>query len=228
MRCMASTSDPAVVDLLSRVDALWGPVVRRLGRPPAEVPAGQRAKWWADTVSRFAAVLSATPRFAGKFADLLPLQDGVGAAVQSLVVLGVAHEHGLTAPQGPDRAERIALLAQVLLDRPLTAGEVEPLLGKGIGVYVDEAFGPPEARSGAAGVVKTLLRVAGTLGRISDLLDDRPKGGRFFRLISAVPVIGVVGGYLAEHEGLREAAKETQRRLKAAEPPAAAPGASEV
>ncbi|MBM9475075.1 hypothetical protein JL107_01320 [Nakamurella flavida] len=219
---MAPISDPAVVDLLSRVDALWGPVVRRLGRPPEELPAGQRAKWWADTVSRFAAVVSATPRFAGKFADLLPLQDGVGAAVQSLVVLGVAHEHGLTGPTGRDRAERVALLAQVLLDKPLTADEVESLQGKGLGVYVEEAFGPAEDRSGASGVVKTVLRVAGTLGRVGDLLDDRPKGGRLARLVSIVPVVGVVGGYLAEHEGLRKAAKETQRRLKADPPRASA------
>src|SRR5919107_1968967 len=104
-------SDAVVVDVLRRVDRLTAPLVRRLGRPPA-LPQAEREQWWADRVSRVAAGVSATPRFAGRLADLLPLQNTVGSAVQALVVLGVAPEHGLTG-----QGDRGALLAPGLLDR---------------------------------------------------------------------------------------------------------------
>lgn len=201
-----------MVDLLSRVDRLWAPIVRWLGRAPEELPSGRRAKWWADTVSRYAAAVAATPRFAGKFADLVPLQDTVGVAMQSLVVLGVARENGLTDVDG-DRAERIALLSRVLLGRPTTAAVVQPLLDQGIGVYVDDVLGPAEERSGKAGVIKILMRVAGTFGRIDELVGARPKGGRFMRLVSMVPVVGVVGGYFAEQKALHKAASAAQKDL---------------
>src|SRR5918998_4140468 len=108
-------SDAVVVDVLRRVDRLTVPLVRRLGRPP-ELPQAEREEWWADRVSRVAAGVSAVPRFAGKLADLLPLQNTVGTAVQSVVVLGVAGEHG-----GKDPAARVSLLTRVLLRRDLTA-----------------------------------------------------------------------------------------------------------
>ena len=98
-------SDAVVVDVLRRVDRLTAPLVRRLGRPPA-LPQAEREQWWADRVSRVAAGVSAAPRFAGKLADLLPLQNTVGSAVQAVVVGGVATEHGVEAP-----AERVSLLA---------------------------------------------------------------------------------------------------------------------
>ena len=83
----APISDAVVVDVLRRVDRLATPLVagwaarRRARRPSATA-------WWADQVSRVAAGFAAAPRFAGKLADLLPLQNTVGTAVQSVVVLG--------------------------------------------------------------------------------------------------------------------------------------------
>ncbi len=193
-------SDAAVVDVLRRVDRLTSPLVRRLGRPPA-LPQAERDQWWADQVSRIAAVLSAAPRFAGKVADLLPLQNTVGTAVQSIVVLGVAGEHGVTDP-----AERVSLLSRVLLDRDLSPEAVGPLLTKSRGTYRGEAFGAPEERKGVLGPVRTVWRVARLLARIDDALDSRPKGKLRHRALSNIPVVGVVGGYSAEREGLRKAA----------------------
>jgi hypothetical protein len=189
-------SDAVVVDVLRRVDRLCAPLVRRLGRPPA-LPQAERDEWWADRASSVAAGVSAAPRFAGKLADLLPLQNAVGTAVQSLVVLGVAAEHGVTAP-----AARISLLTRVLLDRNLSPEQVEPFLQRAKGTYVDEALG---AR-GERGAIRTLWRVARLLGRIDDALDARPKGRWGARLLSNLPVVGVAGGYAAEREGLRRAA----------------------
>ena len=90
-------SDAVVVDVLRRVDRLLTPLVERLGRPP-QLPQEERDQWWADRASRVAAGVAAAPRFAGKLADLLPLQNTVGTAVQSVVVLGVAAERYVDAP----------------------------------------------------------------------------------------------------------------------------------
>src|SRR3954454_19572218 len=91
---MAPISDAVVVDVLRRIDRLAGPGVRRLGRPPSR-PQDRRGAWWAGRVSLVAAGVAAAPRFLGRMADLLPLQNTVGTAVQSLIVLGVAGEHGV-------------------------------------------------------------------------------------------------------------------------------------
>ncbi|MCO7219796.1 hypothetical protein [Klenkia sp. PcliD-1-E] len=203
-------SDAVVVDVLRRVDRLWAPVVARLDRPPT-MPAAQRADWWAGTVARVVAVGSAAPRFAGKLADLLPLQNGIGAGMQVLVVLGVAAGHDVDDP-----AERVALLARVLLDRPLTPEQVTPLLDRQKGAYADEVLGEKDRRRGAAGAARTLWRVARTLGRVDDALDARPKGRLGARALSNLPVVGVLGGYRAERVALRRAAQEADAVLTGA------------
>jgi hypothetical protein len=203
-------SDAVVVDVLRRVDRLTAPLVRRLGRPPA-LPQAEREQWWADRVSRVAAGVSAAPRFAGKLADLLPLQNTVGSAVQAVVVGGVATEHGVEAP-----AERVSLLARVLLDRDLPAARVEPLLQRAPGAYAEEAFGAREGRTGLWGGLRTIWRVARLLGRIDDTLDARPKGKLRHRFLANLPVVGVVGGYAAEREALRRAAAAAAAALAGA------------
>ncbi len=196
-------SDAVVVDVLRRVDRLTAPLVQRLGRPP-ELPAGQRDDWWADRVSRVAAAAGGLPRLAGRLADLLPLQNTVGTAVQSLVVLGVAGEHGVTDP-----AERVSLLARVLLARDLPPERVRPLLERVRGAYTETALGAREDRAGLAGAARTVWRAARLLGRIDEALDARPKGRLGARALSQLPVVGVIGGYAAEREALRRAARMT-------------------
>src|SRR4051812_50001129 len=93
-------SDAVVVDVLRRVDILTAPVLRRVGRPPA-LPQADRDQWWAHRVSRVVAVLSAAPRFAGKLADLFPLQNTVGTAVQAGRGLRGAGGHGGQDPPPP-------------------------------------------------------------------------------------------------------------------------------
>src|SRR3954451_19099932 len=132
---MAEISDAVVVDALRRVDRASSPLVRRLGRPPA-LSQDERDAWWADRVSQVGAGFAAAPRFLGRLADVLPLQNTVGTAVQSLAVLGVGGEPGVPAP-----AERVSLLARVLLDRDLPPAKVRPLLPHAAGTYRDEALG---------------------------------------------------------------------------------------
>jgi hypothetical protein len=161
-------SDAVVVDVLRRVDRLTGPLAQRLGRPP-EMPPEARVDWWAQRVSRVAAAAGGLPRVAGRLADLLPLQNTVGTAVQSLVVLGVAGEHGVTDP-----AERVSLMSQVLLARDLPPERVRPLLERVRGSYAETAFGARGERAGLAGAARTVWRAAQLLGRIDDALDRRP------------------------------------------------------
>jgi hypothetical protein len=187
-------SDAVIVDVLRRVDRLVTPLVSRLGRPPA-LSQAERDRWWAARVSLVGAGISAAPRFLGKVADLLPLQNTVATAVQSVVVLGVAGEHGVTDP-----AARVSLLSRVLLDRDLPAERVEPLLVRAKGTYREDAFGA------GSGPVRTLWRTSRLLSRIDGALDARPKGRLHHRALANLPVVGVVGGYAAEREGLRKAA----------------------
>ncbi len=202
-------SDAVVVDVFRRVDRLLTPLVERLGRPPS-LPQADRDQWWAEQVSRLAAGVAAAPRFAGKIADLLPLQNAVGTAVQSTVVLGVAGERDVDDP-----AERVSLLARVLLDRDLPAARVRPLLDRAKGTYLEDALGSREDRSGVSGTARALWRAARLLSRIDDALDARPKGGLLARALSNLPVVGVMGGYVAEREGLRRAAARTAALLGA-------------
>jgi hypothetical protein len=200
----APLSDAVVVDALRRVDRLLSPAVGRLGRPPA-LPLEDRDGWWADRLPRVAAGVSAAPRFLGRLADLLPLQNTVGTAVQSLVVLGVAREHGVTDP-----AERVSLLARVLLDRDLSPEQVEPLLVRMKGTYREDALGSP----GSRGPLRTIWRVSRILARIDESLDARPKGRLHHRALANLPVVGVFGGYAAEREGLRRAASRAAAVLE--------------
>jgi hypothetical protein len=199
---MAALSDAVVVDVLRRVDRLVTPLADRLGRPPA-LPQDERDRWWADRVTRVVAGASALPRLAGKLVDLLPVRNALGAAVQSLVVLGVAGERGVRSP-----AERVALLARVLVDRPLTAGEVEPLLEKTAGRYREEVFGAK-----GTGVARRLWSTARLLSRIDETLDARPKGRLGARFLANLPVVGVAGGYFSERIALRKAASKAAEVL---------------
>jgi hypothetical protein len=199
---MAPISDAVVVDVLRRVDRLATPGVRRLRRPP-DLPPAQRDAWWAERVAMVAAAVAAAPRFAGKLADLLPLQNTVATAVQSLVVLGVAGEHGVTDP-----AERVSLLAGVLLDRDMPPEKIRPLMTHATGTYRDEALGAKRRP------LRIIWRLSRLLGRIDDLLDVRPKGRLHHRALSNLPVVGVFGGYAAEREGLRRAALRAAQSLE--------------
>lgn len=199
---MAPLSDAVVVDVLRRVDRLVTPLADRLGRPP-ELPQAERDRWWGDRVSRVAAGASALPRFAGKLVDLLPVRNALGAAVQSVVVLGVAGEHGVRAP-----AERVRLLAEVLLDRPLTTDQVETLLQGSGRTYREEAFG-----GSGKGIARRLWGTARLLSRIDETLDARPKGRLGARFLANLPVFGLAGGYLAERIALRRAAAEAAKVL---------------
>jgi hypothetical protein len=55
--------------------------------------------------------------------------------------------------------------------------------------------------------------VARLLSRIDGALDERPKGKLRHRALANLPVVGVLGGYAAEREGLRRAAGQAGTAL---------------
>ena len=128
-------------------------------------PLAGRDQWWAVQVPVVAAGVAAAPRFLGRLADLLPLQNTVGTAVQSLVVLGVAAEHDVEAP-----AERVSLLARVLLagtSRPNVSSRCSPARAEPTGRtrWVAPASAAPCARSGAPPGCSAASTTPSTRGR---------------------------------------------------------------
>jgi hypothetical protein len=128
-----------------------------------------------------------------------------------LVLSAIAAEHGVH-----DRADRVRLLARVLFDRTLppevASGEVggsaaeedartEELSGELDAARRERGRPTPKA------VIRTVWRMARTLWEIDSELDKRPQGRFYHEWLSAVPVVGIVGGYLGERSALRRVAK---------------------
>ena len=87
----------------------------------AEQPESKRVEWWLRRIAIGAALAAAAPRFVGALADRIPLQAALGASAAGLAVCAVARERGTVAP-----ADWVPLLARVLFDRDLTAGQPPP------------------------------------------------------------------------------------------------------
>ncbi len=173
----------------------------------------ERVEWWVGQVGTLVAFVAATPRFFGVLADRLPVQDVFGAAAQGLVVCAVAREHGVD-----DEQEWVRLLGRVLLDRDLSPAVQAGAARVGAeqlteddeirAVAAREAGGP--VRRGAA----TVWQLARKLLALQTLFDRRPRGSLPFRALAKVPVVGLVGGFLDERGGVRQAAEETVALLR--------------
>jgi len=179
----------------------------------AEQPVSRRVDWWVTRIGVSAGLAAAAPRFAGALADRVPLQAALGASAAGLAVCAVAREHGVLAPR-----DWVPLLAKVLLDRDLTPqqGAVPPPEEAETELTADD-----QDRSSLIGALgRGAQNAAGTLWRLSraflelqQLLDERPRGSFFARVVGKLPVVGVAGGWLDERGGIRKAARETQQLL---------------
>ncbi|MEU4601594.1 hypothetical protein AB0F43_01320 [Kribbella sp. NPDC023972] len=83
------------------------------------LPLAERCDWWVERLGGFAAVVAGLPRISGAAADRLPIKDTLGAAVQAMVIGAVCREYGVEA-----HADRTAVIARVLTDRPITPDDV--------------------------------------------------------------------------------------------------------
>ena len=195
-------SDAVVVDALRRVDRLLSPAVTRLGRAPA-LPQDERDRWWADQV--------VARRGRGVGRAPVPGQAGRPAAVAE------HRRHGRAVPRRPRRRPgarhhrpgRAGVPAGAGAARPRPAGRPGRAAAGAREGHLPRGrprrTGPARRRPAPCGGPSRLL------GRIDDALDARPKGKLRHRALSNLPVVGVVGGYAAEQEGLRRAARPRGR-----------------
>ncbi|MGW0041288.1 hypothetical protein [Rhodococcus sp. NPDC003348] len=158
----------------------------------------RRARWWLTRLGLLNTVVVAFPGVLGPVAKKLPLQDLLGFANQTLVLIAVARELGVT-----DRTAQVDLLASVLCNREIDA---RTLLSR------EEQDRPEESRGwrplAALGGMWSTARV---LRAIPDELHKRPQPSRPWRALGNLPLVGAIADYLGERGALFDAAVQGKR-----------------
>ncbi|TCO23425.1 hypothetical protein EV652_109251 [Kribbella steppae] len=168
------------------------------------LPLAKRCDWWVERLGGFAAVVAGLPRISGAAADYLPLKDTLGASVQAMVIGAVCREYGVEA-----HADRTAVIARVLTDRPITPDEVlkyDDPTEAGEDVAKQLGLGDESDRAGLSQGIRLVWRISKLFGGLGEVFDDRPRGSIGARFIGRLPAIGVVGGFFDERKGIRKAA----------------------
>lgn len=159
--------------------------------------ANGRSRWWVIPVGAVSTVVVAWPGALGFVARLLPLQTYLGFANQTIVVVGVAGEHGVD--QLP---EQIDLVARVLARRQIDA---RALLGGAPGfqdlVPVRETAN--RVRGGVRSAFGAARDVLHTVKSARSALEARPRSAAPFDMLGRLPVVGAVAGYVGEFATLR-------------------------
>ncbi|AQA22200.1 hypothetical protein BTZ20_4401 [Rhodococcus sp. MTM3W5.2] len=158
----------------------------------------RRARWWVTRLGALNTIAVAFPGVFGPLVRRLPIQDLLAFANQTLVLVAVARELGVT-----DRSAQVDLLASVLCRRQTDA---RTLLA-----HPDAT--PPEAGSswrpfallGAMWTTSRMLRA------IPDELGKRPRPGQPYRTLGKLPLVGAVADYFGERGALARAAAQGQR-----------------
>lgn len=174
-----------------------------------------RDEWWVGRVGRFTSVIASIPGIGGALARRLPVSDILGLAAQGLVLCAIAGEHGVTG-----RDDQVRLLASALFGRevdPSGHGDPHaPEVDRQAGELTEGLRGrhAPDGHDGAHGsdgrlraLARAVWRMGRTLFSLSDELERRPQGGRGWRLLANLPVVGAVANYKSERSGLRRAAR---------------------
>ncbi|WP_019200386.1 hypothetical protein [Tsukamurella sp. 1534] len=151
-----------------------------------------RSRWWVLPVGAVTTVAVAWPSALGFIARVLPLQPYLGFANQTIVVVGVAGEHGV------DRLpEQIDLVARVLARRHIDARQ---LLGANPGfedlVPVRETAN--RVRGGVRSAIGAVRDTIHTVKSARTALDARPRPAAAFDTLGKLPVIGAISTYLGE------------------------------
>jgi hypothetical protein len=169
------------------------------------LPLAQRCDWWVDRLGGFAAVVAGLPRLSGVTADVLPVKDTLGAAVQAMVVGAICREYGVEA-----HADRTAVIARVLTTRPITPDQVlqyDDPTAAGQDVARQLGLGEPHEGAGLRQGVRLVWRISKLFGGLGEVFEDRPRGSLGARAVGKVPGIGLVGGFFDERKGIRKAAR---------------------
>ncbi|TQF73843.1 hypothetical protein FK531_03940 [Rhodococcus spelaei] len=160
----------------------------------------RRARWWLTRLGLLNTIVVAFPGVLGPLAKRLPLQDLLGFANQTLVLVAVARELGVT-----DRSAQVDMLAAVLCKRSTDARTL----------LAQERAGEPSDESAAGwrplAMLGGLWRTARTLRAIPDELHKRPQPSRPYQVLGHVPFLGAVADYLGERGALFDAAVQGRR-----------------
>lgn len=157
----------------------------------------RRARWWVTRLGLLNTIVVAFPGVLGPVAKRLPLQDLLGFANQTLVLIAVARELGVT-----DRGAQVDLLASVLCRREIDARTL-------LAVDHSEQSSPAGWRPLAA--LGGLWATARVLRAIPDELHKRPQPGQPWRTLGRLPLVGALADYLGERDALVAAAVQGKR-----------------
>ncbi|MFD4291908.1 hypothetical protein ACFWPA_04380 [Rhodococcus sp. NPDC058505] len=158
----------------------------------------RRARWWLTRLGLLNTIVVAFPGVLGPVAKRLPLQDLLGFANQTLVLIAVARELGVT-----DRTAQVELLASVLCRREIDA---RTLLTADQRERDEEPRGwrPLAALGGMWQTARVLRAIPGELQR-------RPQPSRPWRALGHLPLVGAIADYLGERGALFDAAVQGKR-----------------
>jgi hypothetical protein len=168
------------------------------------LPLAERCDWWVERLGGFAAIVAGLPRISGAAADRLPIKDTLGAAVQAMVIGAVCREYGVDA-----HADRTAVIARVLTDRPITPDDVleyDDPTSAGQDVAKQLGFGDESEEAGLRKGVRLVWRISKLFGGLGDVFEERPRGTIAARFVGKLPAIGMVGGFFDERKAIRKAA----------------------
>lgn len=138
-----------------------------------KLPLAERCDWWVDRLGGFAAVVAAVPRISGAAADRLPVKDTLGAAVQAMVIGAICREYGVEA-----HADRTAVIARVLTDRPITPDEVlkyDDPTAAGQDVAKQLGLGDEPEEAGVRRGIRLLWRISKLFGGLDGVFEERPR-----------------------------------------------------
>ncbi|HEY9314194.1 hypothetical protein [Williamsia sp.] len=152
----------------------------------------QRRDWWIGRVGALTTVGVAYPGVFGPLVNRLPVQTVLGFGNQALLLCAVARAYGID-----DRYRQTDLLAEVLCRRTVDARALltgEP--GDGTDVLVSEMWSGIE-------------RSRAVLGD----LERRPSSKQPWRMLTGLPLVGALAGYIGESDALRRASNAVVREV---------------
>jgi hypothetical protein len=158
-------------------------------------PAQQR-DWWIGRVGALTTVGVAYPGVFGPLVNRLPVQTVLGFGNQVLLLCAVARAYGID-----DRYRQTDLLAEVLCRRTVNSRAL--LTGEpGDGTDAESDALVKEMWSG-------IERSRAVLGE----LERRPSSKQPWRMLTGLPLVGALAGYIGESDALRRASNAVVREV---------------
>ncbi|PXW32613.1 UNVERIFIED_CONTAM: hypothetical protein DES50_103401 [Williamsia faeni] len=156
----------------------------------------QRRDWWINRVGAITTVGVAYPGVFGPLVKRLPVQTALGFGNQAILLCAVARAYGID-----DRYRQTDLLAEVLCrrkmnSRALLTGEADDRSDKENDARVKDLWSGIEKSRAALGE-----------------LERRPSSKQPWRLLTGLPLVGALAGYIGESDALRRASNAVVREI---------------